>query len=269
MQLTPHLTDASLASVLDRDGSTAIESAQAHLMECESCRRDLEKARDDEAEVGRLFGLLDHSPPEIDSTEFFRTIATRRNTRKSGVSRSRLWPRNVARWTVAAGILTASVAAAALVPNSPVWRLIRMVAAASPNGHRLSSTTSSINAVTQPTSPRGVEIIPHGRVEILFRSSQAAGVVRVSTATTPQLSVEGEDDGPTYTVGQNTIIVNNRPSDSTNYIVQVPEITDVDTVYIHIAGRVAYSNIGNRVSGCGRVRRYMNALFVSCNPVVR
>lgn len=248
MQLTPHLTDATLATALDRDRGATAEAVRLHVMDCEACRRALAVAEADDAEAGRLFGSLDHTPPEIDAAEFVRGLTSRGNARKTVLTWSRSWPRNAARWTVAAGILTASVVAAALVPNSPVRQLIRLVAAASPVGHNHSSAARSGSSAGQSPLPRGVEILPDGRAEVLFRSRQAAGAVRVITTTTPQLSVEGDGDGPTYTVGENTIIVNNRPSDSVNYTVLVPTITDAAAVYIRIAGRVAYSHVGNRVT---------------------
>lgn len=249
MQITSHLTEASLAAALERGGGAADEAARAHAMECEPCREALTQARAEELEVGLLFNLLDHSPPEINAAEFVTRLASRAKLRDV-VSRRHLWHRNVARWTIAAGMLTAGVAAAAaLVPNSPVRRLVNMIVAASPVGaHGESHPAVTEKTAVQSESPRGVEILPHGRTEVVFRSSQTAGAVRVVAATTAQLSVEGDGDGPTYTVGNNAIIVGNRTSDSVSYVVRVPVLTDSDAVYIRIARRVMYSDVGSQAT---------------------
>ena len=247
MQLISHLTDADLALALDRDDGADGTAVRQHIAECESCREALDAAKVDEVEVAGLFRLLDHKAPDIDARSFVGRVVATRTATKSSAPRFRLWPNKGARWTVAAGILTASVAAAALVPNSPVRQFVRLVAAASPIGHKHSSTAPS-GAVAVLPLPRGVAILPHGRVDVLFRSNQAAGTVRVIAATSSQLSVEGDDDGPTYTVGERMITINNSLSDSAAYIVRVPTIGDAEMVYIHIAGRVSYSDVGNRVT---------------------
>jgi hypothetical protein len=247
VQLTPHLTDADLALALDRDDGAASTAVGQHLTECESCREALDAAKVDEVEVAGLFRLLDHEAPDIDARDFVGRVAARRTAAESIAPGFRLWPNKVASWAVAAGILTASVAAAALVPNSPVRQFVRLVVAASPIGHKHSSIAPS-GAVMAPPLPRGVAILPHGRVDVLFRSNQAAGTVRVIAATSSQLSVEGDGDGPTYTVGERMISIDNSLSDSAAYIVRVPAIGDADTVYIRIAGRVSYSEVGDRVT---------------------
>lgn len=245
--MTPHLTGASLAAALDRDGGAAAETARLHTVNCEACRRVLEAAEVDEAEVGRLLHSLDRAPPEIDAAQFVRSIASRGNRRNVGVPRSRSWTRHAVRWTAGAGLLTVAAVAAALVPNSSVRRFIGLIAAA-PLTHGSSSTAHSESSAGQASLPRGVGIIPNSQADILFRSRQAAGAVRVIATTAPQLSVAGDRDGPTYTVGENTILVNNQPSDSVNYTVLVPTVTGAAAIYVRIAGRVVYSHVGNRVN---------------------
>ncbi|HEY7898181.1 MAG TPA: hypothetical protein VIC03_07175 [Gemmatimonadaceae bacterium] len=80
---------------------------------------------------------------------------------------------------------------------------------------------------------------------MLFRSTQAAGTVHVVPSTSPQLSVEGDGDGATYTVGENTIVVNNRPSDSISYTVRLPLTGSAGAMNIRIAGSLVYSNTDN------------------------
>ena len=241
--MTQHLTDETLAAALDRGGSSIAESVRLHVMECESCRKVLAAATIDDAEVGKLFGLLDHEPPATAAEEFASRIASHRNAVRASSRRNRTRSWNLARWAGAAGLFTASVAAAALIPNSPVQRLVRFVIAASYSDH--SPMDTARKAVNTSPLPRGVEIIPHGRVEVLFRSTQAAGTVHVVPSTSPQLSVEGDGDGATFTVGESTIVVNNRPSDSISYIVRLPLTGSADAMSIRIAGSLVYSNSDN------------------------
>jgi|GEM_PF-1886710 len=244
--MTSHLTDANLAAMLERDDSVD-ESVRLHVVKCDVCRATLAAAKAQQVEVSQLLKLLTVTPPEIDAAEFVRGVASRRGLARSDAHIPRVRSRQIARGAIAAAILTASVAAAALAPNVVLRRLAHVVAVAT----RFTSGQPSAQPerpAQSPSSQRGVEILPHGRVDVTFRSNQSAGVVRIVSASSAELSVAGTDDGPNYTVGKNTIIVSNQPGDSLSFVVGVPELSASDTVYVRIAGKTVYSNLGNRVT---------------------
>ncbi|MES2357629.1 MAG: hypothetical protein V4529_04730 [Gemmatimonadota bacterium] len=243
--MTSHLTDASLAAMLERDDSVA-DDVRLHLAECDQCRAALTAARTQIIEVNRLLELLTVTQPEIDPVEFVRQVASGTGLTREHARTRRLRSRRFAHNAIAAAILLSSVAAAALVTPATMRRLLHVAAVASRITSDQPSAAPGKSDRSQPL-PRGVEISPHGRVDVLFRSSQLAGSVRVVSASIAELSVTGTDAGPTYTVGSNSIIVTNHPSDSLSFVVGVPALSDTDTVYIHVAGQIVYSNIGNRV----------------------
>lgn len=243
--MTSHLTESMLAAMLEGDDLVPA-AVRLHLGECPACRSALEAAESQRIEIGQLLELVTVIQPKIDAVEFLRAVASR-NAMVGTDMRTRRTPfRRIARGAVAAGILTASVAAAALVPNSILRRFVRVVAVASGITPRQPSPVPGKSRRSQ-ASPRGVEITPHGRVDVLIRSRQATGVIRIMPASGSDLSVTGTGDGPSYTVGNNTIIVTNHPADSVSFVVGVPVLSESDTVYVRVEQQTVYSNIGNRI----------------------
>jgi hypothetical protein len=242
--VTPHLTDANLSAILESNDSVD-ESVRLHIVKCGVCRAALATAKAQEFEVSQLLELLTVTQPDMDAVKFVRGVVSSRSLARAQLRRTRF--RHIVRGAVAASILTASVAAAALTPSSVLRRWVHVAAVAS----GLSSDQPSAQAESpeqSPASQRGVEIFPHGRVDVVFRSNQSSGVVRIVSASNAEISVSGTGDGPNYTVGYNTIIVSNQPGDSLNFVVGIPQLSGSDTVYVRIAGKTVYSNLGNHVT---------------------
>lgn len=196
-----------------------------------------------EREVAEALQLLDHPVPSVDPAQVIararimegEAIAPTRTVRHS-----RLW------W--GAGLMTFGIAvvAAAVVPRSPVRQLVmRMWSAATATQETgvapVPRAQQPSLAPSLPGASRGVAIAADRSVDVVFRIRQPAGVIRIVARPDARISVTANGDGATYTVGRDTIVVDNRRVDSLSYDVAVPSAALLPTVRVHVGTRVVYS----------------------------
>lgn len=255
MQITPHWTERTLAAALDlAGGGEAGAAARDHADVCPACRIALAHARGAELAVGHALEVLDAPMPELDTTQILAWIlaqpsivqparVTQRGYRPAGHRR--------AVWGVGLLVSVAAVAAAA-VPGSPIHLLMtRLLPQAAPAHITRQHALLLSAAESTPASPRSVAIAPHGPASIVFQARQTIGVIRVLTGTTDHLSVQGDGDGATYTVGENVILIDQREHSALSYDVTLPSATIAPDVRIRVGGRTVYQRVGDQIHGVG------------------
>lgn len=253
----PHLTDRTLAAALDAENGGAVgDVARVHAAQCDACGALLSAGRSDPDAIGSLLQRLDHPVPKISAQQLAVLAAeprlANRTASSSWMPRSRpLYIHPRLRWGVGVGLFGVAAVAAALVPRSPMYDLVTHMLGRAPASSRSAPARSS-TALLPPgadkvAASRGVVINPTGPTNIIFRSMQHAGVIRVAQSATGQISVEASGDGPSYSVGANTITVENSAADSASYDVEIPPPTDGVNVRVHLGDRVLYAQLGKRV----------------------
>lgn len=251
-----HLTDRTLAAALDAEGGAAVgDAARVHTAQCDACGALLNTARSDADAIGSLLQRLDHPAPQISAQQLAALAAIRRvANRPSSISwmqRSRspyIHPR--LRWGIGVGLFGVAAVAAALVPRSPMYEMVtHMLGHAPAATHSAAGPSSTRVLAPKPdnAASRGVVINPTGPTDIVFRSVQHAGVIRLAHSATGQVSVEASGDGPSYSVGSNTITIENSADDSASYDVEIPAPSDGVDVRVHLGDRLLYEQLGKRV----------------------
>ena len=235
-----HLTDESIAAALDLHGrDEAGHAARAHVAICAECRVMLESARADERESARLLSFLDHAVPPVDVRQLLDRSSSHRRLRSGSRKLLRIGGIGQVPWWIGAMVAGVTVAAAAIVPYASLRRLVTHHTASARQLRRVVATSPAAGSDALQAS-RGIAIIPNGSAEVVFRSLQGKGMVRVTPGNGAELRVEADGDGPTYAVSQNSVVVNNNASDSISYRVVLPAAAR-GTVRILIAGTAAYT----------------------------
>jgi hypothetical protein len=244
-----HLTDADLGAALDpaKGGARGI-SADAHADTCADCRSAIRQARAADRDVADLLQLLDHPTPALDFASIpHRAGALEPAARRAGQSASAV------RTAVRRGAIILGLSAAAAAASPPVRQFIahRLLARhAARSSHAPIMQSAAPPVATRPTAPRGVAIVPDGRVDLIFRAVQPGGVLRIHPAAGPRVAVTASADGSTYMVGRGTIVVDSRGTGVT-YDIALPAPADLPDVSIRIGDRVVFSRHGAIVHGRG------------------
>ncbi len=280
-----HLSDADLAAALDPSGGgTSGHAARAHAAGCETCMSAIETAQTADREVGDLLRLLDHPAPSIDVTFLeTRTLAFDRGDVTDGAieratdarGRRQLGRRQATpasgpgaarpqRSTLTVAVRRSAVilalsaaAAAAAAPRSPVRQFIARLTSRPHTSVDRPVTPAPVTSAlpaTAAASPRGVAITPTGRADLVFRSPEPAGVVRILPASGSQMAVTASADGPTYTVGSGTITVDAHGTAGVTYDVELPAVATLPHLSIRVGNRVIFTRDENGVHTEGQPR---------------
>jgi hypothetical protein len=204
-------------------------------------------------EVADLLRLLDHATPPLDFASIQRRAGARDRARGLAV-----------RWGAIILGLGAAAAAAALPPvRQFVAHVVSARQAAQPVPARaVQSTAPSVPSA--PIAPRGVAIVPDGRVDLNFHTAQPGGVLRIRSGTGTRVAVTANADGSNYTVGHETIVVDAQTNGVT-YDIELPTAADLDDVSIRIAGRAVFVRRGAIVRTTG-VREPDGSYRISMSP---
>ncbi len=245
----PHLSEREIAAALDPGGGgRAGTAARGHASACAECSAVLEEARRDEQRMPTWLSALDYPVPSVDIRELMNRAAARGEmpVRSRRHMHNRFQVKRIGRapWLgVAATVIAVTVAAAAIVPASPVRLLVQHVMTSVRHNRK-----DSVNTRTQHDPSRaefrGVAIKPSGPVNIVFNSAQERGAVHIFFGEGSEFSVEGDGDGPTYAVGQNSLSVNNSTTDSVSYRVLIPAADETTTVRVAVGGKLRYVHTG-------------------------
>jgi hypothetical protein len=250
-----HLTDADLGAALDPANAGARgTTADAHAGTCADCQSAIRQARGADREVADLLHVLDHATPTLDFASIQRRAGAHDRSRRPKLRTSSSATATKAAVRRAAIILGLSAAAAAALPpvRQFVAHVVRARQAAQPvPAPVVQSTVPSVASV--PVAPRGVAIVPdEGRVDLIFRTAQPGGVLRIRPAAGMHVAVTANADGSTYTVGHGTIVVDARTTGVT-YDIELPTPADLPDVSIRIGGRVVFVRRGAIVRTSGAV----------------
>jgi hypothetical protein len=263
-----HLTEADLGAVLDpaEGGGGRREAARLHAASCATCREALASTQAADRDAGHLLRLLDHPVPALD----FASVRDRGMRDGSGTmgrgTTERSSPetvRLIARQRVGASraptllrrsaviLALGAAAAAAAVPRSPVRRLAARFLSR-PRVEAASPAAPAQVAPTPPTSlpaaPRGVAIVPSGRVDIVFRAEQPVGELDIRSASGARVAITATGEGPNYTVGRDIITVDNRAAPGLNYEVEIPPPAQLPAVTIRVGDHVVFAREGATIT---------------------
>jgi hypothetical protein len=146
--------------------------------------------------------------------------------------------------------LSAAVAAAAAAPHSPV-RLLLARATAHPAVTRAAPpgpvAAPTVTATPTPAAPRGVAISSPDHVDLIFRGQAQSGLLRIRSDGAADVSVTASTDGPTYTVGSATIVIDPHGTPAVTYDVELPPPTRLARVSVRVGDRIVFARHGSTV----------------------
>jgi hypothetical protein len=275
-----HLSDADLGAALDPAGGGATgTAARAHATACDPCADALRAARTMDRQVAEMLALLDHPAPIADRQSLKQRIAQSDRARQ-GQARgsaltlepsSRRSPTLVvehgareraradsvkvaARRSAVILVLGAAVAAAA-VPRSPVRAFLsRIVASPVRHAPPPAPVTPSAPTAQPPATPRGVAITSADYVDLVFQNPQTSGELRIHPTLGTHVSVTASADGPTYTVGSASILVESHDVPDVVYDIDLPPAARVRSVTIRVGDQIVFSRRGTAVQTAGSIQ---------------
>jgi len=105
-----------------------------------------------------------------------------------------------------------------------------------------------------PVNPRGVAIVPAGRVDLVFETEQPIGELHIRSALGTRVAVTASGDGPTYTVGRGTIVIDTRATPGVMYDIELPPPSQLPEVAVHIGSRTVFARHGATVVTQGQLQ---------------
>ncbi|HEX2780378.1 MAG TPA: hypothetical protein VHM30_12820 [Gemmatimonadaceae bacterium] len=159
--------------------------------------------RDRGDEIDALLRTLDHAAPQVRVEDI--------------IARAQARPRRRPAALVAAGILLAAgVAAAAVVPSTPLHRAV-LHAVALVAGSTRGSTPQPLAHAAQGTT---VAMVPRARLTVRFLAPRPGVRLRIRFAPVAQLSLVPEGGDADFSVGRDAIVVS-RPT-APSFVLTVP-----------------------------------------------
>lgn len=274
-----HLSDADLGAALDPAGGGATgTTARAHAATCDVCADVLLAARATDQQVGAMLALLDHPAPMANrqslEKRMAQTVRARRAPDDGALTAGPADHRSptlvvergarvrspadtvkvAARRSVVLLVLAAAAAAAA-APHSPVRQfLTRIVAKPARHASAPAVVAPPAPPVATAAAPRGVAITSAERVDLVFQNPQTSGELRIHPTLGTHVSVTASTDGPTYTVGSATIIVDSHDVPNVAYDIDLPPTTRVHSVTIRVGDQIVFARRGTAVQTAGSVQ---------------
>ena len=225
MTSTAHRPDGELRALLDGElPATHTAAVQQHVAACTTCHARLAEVERNIHAAGALLSLLEAPAPSLRLEAVVRR-ASRTSRRQVGL-------------IAAAAMLVVVVAAGATV-GRPYMRAL----AARFGGIVWPKAPPPRRPETPAGAEAGVAVVPGVVAEIVFDSTQARGVVRVSLADTVELAVRASEP-VTYRVYPVGVTVHNGGAQA-SYDVVVPRAAP--QVRIVVAGRVIFEKVGPRI----------------------
>ena len=198
-----HPTDEVLLAVAHGEHAGAAE-AEAHLASCAICAGRLAALANDDHEVAALLGAIDHPVPSVAFEPVRRARALRRGLLTTAAT---------------AGL---AVAAAALVPSSPLHQLIvgRPTPASSADTAAVPPTVAAGATPAQPIPlASGIAVPPSpGELLVVFGHDPDSGVIEVGRATTGDIAFRSRGGRTGYQVETDRIVIDNQAPAETYYI---------------------------------------------------
>ena len=228
-----HPTDATLLALIHGELAVGPKAeVQAHLAYCAACAGRVGELHAGDAQVGRLLVTLDHPVPRLDPP------ATAAGT-----------PRLRRPLLAASVALLVAGAVAAAVPGTPLQRWIHGRSNASGHAETRSATPAPMRAPADDQAAGGVEVpVVHG-LTIVFGQSEPDGILTITVADRPDVSLRAFGGAVAYQVGEGRIVVDNRRP-AGRYALEVPSALRRLTVLL--GSRVIFNSDGRPLGTAGR-----------------
>jgi anti-sigma factor RsiW len=220
-----HPSEANLLALLHGELAPGEAAAvQAHLAECGDCMARADELHRSDEEIGRLLRALDHDVPRLHPP-----IAT---------SRGRALRR--AAIAAAAALFGAGVAAAA-IPGTSLHRWIQGRLEVPREARSPAVAPPLREASPDEQAAGGIEVPAVRALTVSFTQPQRTGVLTVSVAPRPVVTLHAFGGGVGYQVGDAKIVVDNRrPAE--RYALEIP--ADLRRLTVMLGGRVIFQSDG-------------------------
>ncbi len=221
-----HPSDAALLAWIHGElGAGATAEVRDHVGRCDACDRRAREVREDDAGVDRLLRVLDHPVPALRPPA---SLAPRRRLSRSVLAAS-------------LGLLVAG-AAAAMVPGTPVHRWIHDRLLSSPAPAPAPRRVSPPAVPPPAQAAGGVEVPVSPRLTVAFGAEEPGGVLTVTVADRPDVSLKAYGGAVAYQVGAGKIVVDNRRP-AGRYALELP--ASVRRLAVVLDGRTIYDSDGS------------------------
>ncbi|MGH7582746.1 MAG: hypothetical protein ACREL5_05930, partial [Gemmatimonadales bacterium] len=122
---------------------------------------------------------------------------------------------------VAASAATLAVAAAALVPVSPLHRWITAPSAGVVPAAAKAATSQHVAATAGDAATSGIAVQPSGVVVVMFRHDPASGVLELDRSATAEVGLRARGGRTGYRVESDRIVIDNQQAAET-YFIDIP-----------------------------------------------
>lgn len=222
MHLEAEQLERLIAGELPEDERRALGD---HVEGCPECASDLEAARREDEEIGRLLSSLDHPVPQVDALGLARRARRRRMS-----------PRLAA----AAIALLVFAGAAAAIPGSPLRSWLSGVL----DGVGEAERPGAEGAGQAERQPAGISVVPTAGFEVVFADAQESGVIRIRIADQAEVVVRSDSEGVGYSVEPRGVRVLNAGARADHEVV-LP--MDAKSIVIRVGETVVYEMRDGRV----------------------
>ena len=86
------------------------------------------------------------------------------------------------------------------------------------------------------------------RLDIIFRVYQSRGVVHILRGAGTRVAIRATGDDATFSVGPDTVIVDNRANGTSSYEVVLPAVAQVPSVTVHIGEAIVFTRTRQQVT---------------------
>jgi anti-sigma factor RsiW len=215
-----HPSEAALLALLHGElPPPEASAARVHLAECGECAAGANELRRSDDEIGRLLGVLDHPMPRLAPPA---AVPHGRSFRRAAIA-------------AAAALFAAGVAAAA-VPGTPLHRWIQARLEV-PREPVSPPAAAAVRAALPQQAAGGIEVPASSVLTVSFTEPQRRGLLTVSVADRPIVTLRAFGGAVAYQVGDQKIVVDNRrPAE--RYALEIP--AGLRQLTVMLGGRVIY-----------------------------
>ncbi|MES1259102.1 MAG: hypothetical protein ABUL71_00810 [Gemmatimonadota bacterium] len=217
-----HPSDESLLALIHQQPFDASATTREHLQGCASCAARSQALSANDAVIARLLESLDDPLPALRPSFAMRHAS---QLRRAGL--------------IAGTAATMAVAAAAMVPSSPLHRWIVAPPAPASGVRSTAAATSPESAVTPAPAAdiplaSGIAIPAQATLIVAFRREQDGGAVEINRTTTGDVAFRSRGGTTAYEVADGRVTIDNQ-SPAETYLIDIP--ASVRQVRIRVGSR--------------------------------
>jgi hypothetical protein len=218
-----HPPDDALLALIHEQPSDDAAAVRGHIESCASCAARVDTLRADDALVGELLGALDHplGPRLVPDSFAPRRVPLRRRAA-----------------LLVASAATFAVAAAAMVPASPLHHWLVGPSPATPVASRASAAPTPAQPAAAPSTDAslasGIAVPATSALLVAFRREQDSGAVEIVRTQTGDVTFRSRGGATAYDVKEQQVTIDNQ-APAEVYLLEIP--VTVRTVRIRIGER--------------------------------